>query len=211
MQHYWQLSWALGHTLLYRKQANTPRHVIRPRRWRGTRGEWYVVGQLALIALMFLGPQTIPGHPAKPTPLRGSALPQALPLWLRVFPSFAQGCSDLAPTSRRYPTPRITPRSSTRRRIGLSRIQSLTCIVFLLYVLPGLVQVFERWEGCISSGPPGLAINTKSLSARADKTHSPRIRSRSGSGPPLIWPSVGSSGSDLRDHVDFPTSDAYQH
>jgi protein-S-isoprenylcysteine O-methyltransferase Ste14 len=37
-----------------------------PPRWRGTRGEWYVVAQLALIALVFFGPRTLPDLPAWP-------------------------------------------------------------------------------------------------------------------------------------------------
>jgi protein-S-isoprenylcysteine O-methyltransferase Ste14 len=32
--------------------------------WKGTRGEWYVVAQVALIALVFLGPRTVSGWPA---------------------------------------------------------------------------------------------------------------------------------------------------
>jgi protein-S-isoprenylcysteine O-methyltransferase Ste14 len=32
--------------------------------WRGTRGEWLVVAQVALIALVFFGPHTIAGHPS---------------------------------------------------------------------------------------------------------------------------------------------------
>ncbi len=31
--------------------------------WKGTHGEWYVVGQIALIVLVFFGPRTIPGLP----------------------------------------------------------------------------------------------------------------------------------------------------
>lgn len=30
--------------------------------WRGTRGEWYVVAQFALLALVALGPATVAGH-----------------------------------------------------------------------------------------------------------------------------------------------------
>lgn len=37
--------------------------------WRGTRGEWYVVAQLVLIAVVFLGPRTLPGLPVWPAPL----------------------------------------------------------------------------------------------------------------------------------------------
>jgi protein-S-isoprenylcysteine O-methyltransferase Ste14 len=31
--------------------------------WKGTHGEWYVVGQIALIVLVFFGPRTCPGWP----------------------------------------------------------------------------------------------------------------------------------------------------
>lgn len=37
--------------------------------WRGTRGEWYVVTQLVLIAVVFLGPRTLPGLPVWPAPI----------------------------------------------------------------------------------------------------------------------------------------------
>ena len=42
-----------------------PRETPQPW-WRGTRGEWYVVAQVALIALVFLGPRTMPGLPVWP-------------------------------------------------------------------------------------------------------------------------------------------------
>ncbi len=48
--------------------------------WRGARGEWYVAAQLALMALVFLGPRTGFGLPAWPVPwpaagrLAGAAL-----------------------------------------------------------------------------------------------------------------------------------------
>ena len=32
--------------------------------WKGTHGEWFVVGQIALILLVFFGPRTYPGWPA---------------------------------------------------------------------------------------------------------------------------------------------------
>jgi len=32
--------------------------------WKGTRGEWLVVAQVALIALVFFGPRTVAGQPA---------------------------------------------------------------------------------------------------------------------------------------------------
>jgi protein-S-isoprenylcysteine O-methyltransferase Ste14 len=48
--------------------------------WKGARGEWLVVGQLALMALVFFGPRTVDGWPewAAPIPrvwpVAGSAL-----------------------------------------------------------------------------------------------------------------------------------------
>jgi protein-S-isoprenylcysteine O-methyltransferase Ste14 len=37
--------------------------------WRGTRGEWYLIVQLVLMATLFLGPRTLPGLPEWPAPL----------------------------------------------------------------------------------------------------------------------------------------------
>ena len=37
--------------------------------WRGARGEWYVAAQVALIALVFFGPRTLPGWPLWPESL----------------------------------------------------------------------------------------------------------------------------------------------
>lgn len=44
-------------------------HDTDPPWWRGTRGEWYVVAQVALIAVVFLGPRTFPGLPSWPEPV----------------------------------------------------------------------------------------------------------------------------------------------
>lgn len=41
--------------------------------WRGTRGEWYVAVQVALIALVFLGPRAFPGLPPWPASLARSS------------------------------------------------------------------------------------------------------------------------------------------
>ncbi len=35
--------------------------------WKGKHGEWYVIGQLALMALVFFGPRTLPGWPVWPS------------------------------------------------------------------------------------------------------------------------------------------------
>ena len=36
--------------------------------WKGARGEWFVVAQIVLIGLVFLGPRTLAGGPAWPFP-----------------------------------------------------------------------------------------------------------------------------------------------
>ena len=41
--------------------------------WKGTRGEGYLAGQLALMALVFLGPRAAPGWPAWPSVFAGPA------------------------------------------------------------------------------------------------------------------------------------------
>jgi protein-S-isoprenylcysteine O-methyltransferase Ste14 len=43
-------------------------HAVPPW-WKGTRGEWLVIIQLALIALVFFGPPTIKGWPSTPFPM----------------------------------------------------------------------------------------------------------------------------------------------
>jgi len=45
-----------------------PKAAGRPPWWKGARGEWLVVAQILLIALVFLGPRTIAGRPAWPFP-----------------------------------------------------------------------------------------------------------------------------------------------
>jgi protein-S-isoprenylcysteine O-methyltransferase Ste14 len=37
--------------------------------WRGSRGEWYVVGQVVLMVLVFFGPRHYPGWSLRPFPL----------------------------------------------------------------------------------------------------------------------------------------------
>ena len=36
--------------------------------WKGARGEWFVVAQLLLMGLVFFGPRTVAGHPARSFP-----------------------------------------------------------------------------------------------------------------------------------------------
>jgi protein-S-isoprenylcysteine O-methyltransferase Ste14 len=43
---------------------SNPTAAERPPWWKGTRGEWLVVGQVALIGLVFFGPRTVLGRPA---------------------------------------------------------------------------------------------------------------------------------------------------
>jgi len=50
--------------------------------WKGARGEWYLVAQGAIFALVIFGPRTLPGLPVWPSPIAGvaSALGSALAL-----------------------------------------------------------------------------------------------------------------------------------
>jgi len=45
-----------------------PAAADRPPWWKGARGEWLVVTQLLLIALVFLGPRAVVGRPAREFP-----------------------------------------------------------------------------------------------------------------------------------------------
>jgi protein-S-isoprenylcysteine O-methyltransferase Ste14 len=53
--------------------------------WKGTRGEWYVVAQLFLMALVVFGPRTLPGLPARLLPDGGSG--DSIPFG-RIFAGF---------------------------------------------------------------------------------------------------------------------------
>lgn len=44
----------------------------KPRWWRGARGEWLVVAQVAMMALVFFGPRTISGQPVWVFPFPGA-------------------------------------------------------------------------------------------------------------------------------------------
>lgn len=44
--------------------SSDPDTAARTPWWKGARGEWLVVGQVALIGLVFLGPRTVGGQPA---------------------------------------------------------------------------------------------------------------------------------------------------
>ncbi len=85
-------------------------HGIRPRWWRGTRGEWYVVGQLALIALVFLGPKTLAGLPAWPASLSRVCVVAGIGLALAGASFLLAGLFRLGPnlTPIPYPKPHAT-------------------------------------------------------------------------------------------------------
>ncbi len=51
------------------KVTETVRPGNRAPWWKGARGEWYLAAQLVLMALVFLGPRTLPGLPAWPATL----------------------------------------------------------------------------------------------------------------------------------------------
>ena len=78
--------------------------------WRGSRGEWYVVAQVLLIGVVFLGPRTLPGLPAWPAPLARISVPAGAVIALAGFGLLLAGLFRLGPnlTPLPYPTSRAT-------------------------------------------------------------------------------------------------------
>lgn len=74
--------------------------------WRGTRGEWYVVAQLALIALVFLGPRTLPGLPVWPPRLAAGLRFAGGALALGGISLLLAGLSRLGPNLTPLPYPK---------------------------------------------------------------------------------------------------------
>jgi protein-S-isoprenylcysteine O-methyltransferase Ste14 len=79
--------------------------------WRGTRGEWYVVAQGLLFAVVIFGPRALPGQPAWSAPYAGIASTVGLVLMvaggtLAVAGLFGLGRNNL--TALPYPLPEST-------------------------------------------------------------------------------------------------------
>ena len=74
--------------------------------WRGTRGEWYVVAQIALMVLVFLGPRTLPGLPVWPVSLARASVVAGAVLALASVLLLLSGLLRLGPnlTPLPYPT-----------------------------------------------------------------------------------------------------------
>ena len=82
-------------------------HSTRRQWWRGTRGEWYVAGQLGLIGLVFLGPQTSPRLADWPVPLYRVSVFAGVALMLAGGSLLLAGLLRLGPnlTALPYPQP----------------------------------------------------------------------------------------------------------
>jgi len=78
--------------------------------WRGSRGEWYVVVQVALIVLVFLGPRTLPTLPVWPAPLARISVVAGAVIALAGFVLLLAGLFRLGPnlTPLPYPTSNAT-------------------------------------------------------------------------------------------------------
>ena len=74
--------------------------------WRGARGEWYVVAQVALIALVFFGPRTLPGWPDWPRPFDRLALIFGAALILAGSGLFVAAIVKLGPSLTPLPRPK---------------------------------------------------------------------------------------------------------
>ncbi len=89
--------------------------------WRGERGEWYVVGQVMLLALLVFGPTSWSGGPPWPAALAGPArlVGAALLLWGLLF--FVAGVLHLGPNLTPLPRPRDSSTLVTTGVYGLVR------------------------------------------------------------------------------------------
>ena len=74
--------------------------------WRGARGEYYVVVQVALFALIALGPPTLPGWPARPPALAGGAQILGIALMLAGAALALAGLAALGSNLSVLPAPR---------------------------------------------------------------------------------------------------------
>ena len=78
--------------------------------WRGSRGEWFVVAQIVLILVVFLGPRTVPGLPDWPAPLARVSVVAGAVISLAGLALLLAGLFRLGPnlTPLPYPTSRAT-------------------------------------------------------------------------------------------------------
>lgn len=74
--------------------------------WRGTRGEWFVVVQIVLIGVVFLGPRSLPGWPAWPAPIGRPALIAGAGLAVLGLGLFFGGMGRLGPALTPLPYPK---------------------------------------------------------------------------------------------------------
>ncbi|MBI5868101.1 MAG: isoprenylcysteine carboxylmethyltransferase family protein [candidate division Zixibacteria bacterium] len=83
-------------------------HNENPAWWTGTRGEWYVVIQVALIVLLFFGPSELPGWPEWAQPYRSAATIFGGALFLIGFILLLAGGLKLGPNLTPIPCPKDT-------------------------------------------------------------------------------------------------------
>ena len=78
--------------------------------WRGSRGEWFVVAQIVLILVVFLGPRTVPSLPDWPAPLARVSVVAGAVIALAGLALLLAGLFRLGPnlTPLPYPTSRAT-------------------------------------------------------------------------------------------------------
>lgn len=106
--------------------------------WRGTRGEWYVVAQGLLFALVIFGPRSLPGQPAWSAPYAGIASAVGLVLIVAGGALAATGLLGLGRnnlTALPYPRPESTLVVTGPYRIVRNPIYSGLIIGALGYAL----------------------------------------------------------------------------
>jgi protein-S-isoprenylcysteine O-methyltransferase Ste14 len=89
--------------------------------WRGARGEWYVVAQVALMLLVFLGPGTLAGWPSQPFPLPRASLFAGAALALLGSSLFVAGMLKLGSNLTPLPSPKEQATLVTTGAYGLVR------------------------------------------------------------------------------------------
>jgi protein-S-isoprenylcysteine O-methyltransferase Ste14 len=86
--------------------AERSRAGTRPAWWRGARGEWYVAGQVVVMALVLLGPRNEPGWAPWPRPLALAATIAGALLALGGAALFVAGLARLGANLTPLPRPR---------------------------------------------------------------------------------------------------------
>ena len=131
--------------------------------WQGKRGEWYVVGQGALFALVLLGPRTFPGLPDWPSAARLPALLTGAVLLLAGALLAGAGAASLGGNLTPLPRPKDDAHLVETGAYRLVRHPIYGGIIFLSYGW-GLVS-----RGWLTLGYASLVLLFLDLKSRREE------------------------------------------